>query len=80
MSMLSNFPGVLKIAEVVTVYNKDDPLGKKNYRPVSIWLCSSKVFEGFILTILDQVDSALSHTFSNHLSGFRKRHTCQVFC
>ena len=42
----SNFPQELKLSEVIPVYKKLDPLQKENYRPVSLLLHVSKVFEG----------------------------------
>ena len=42
------FPDCLKEANVTPVFKKDDPLDKKNYRPVSIIPLLSKVFEKVI--------------------------------
>ena len=41
---LGQFPDDLKRAQVTPVFKKDDPLIKKNYRPVSILSSHSKVF------------------------------------
>ena len=42
----SSFLQELKLSEVIPVYKKLDPLQKENYRPVSLLLHVSKVFEG----------------------------------
>jgi hypothetical protein len=41
----SIFPTRLKEAQVVPLHKKNDPLDKKNYRPVSILPTISKVYE-----------------------------------
>ena len=39
------FPGDLKLAEVSILFQKKDALNKMNYRPVSILIALSKVYE-----------------------------------
>ena len=39
------FPNCLKNAELSPVFKKDDSMNKTNFRPVSILVCFSKVFE-----------------------------------
>ena len=39
------FPNCLKNAELSSVFKKDDSMNKTNFRPVSILVCFSKVFE-----------------------------------
>ncbi len=56
------------------VYKKDDPLDKKNYRPVSVLPCLSKLFER---VLLEQVNVFFEIMSSKYLSGFRKGHICQ---
>ena len=41
----SEFPKQLKRANVSPLFKKDNPLVKKNYRPVSILTSISKIFE-----------------------------------
>ena len=51
----SDFPQNLKLADITPVYKKNDPLGKTNYRPVSLLPVVSKIFERIMenkLTIL----------------------------
>ena len=70
----SKFPNLLKYAEVSPIYKKGNSLDKKNYRPVSILPCISKVFES---VFIDQMSEFLEPVLSPHLSGFRKEHSCQ---
>ena len=43
--LTSSFSTELKIADVSPVFKKDDPLKTKSYRPVSVLLVVSKIFE-----------------------------------
>ena len=70
----SVFPDTLKRAEVTPIYKKEDMLDKKNYRPVSVLPCISKVYESILL---DQLGQYFEPLLSPHLSGFRKAHSCQ---
>ena len=44
----NTFPEQLQKLEVTSLYKKDDPLKKENYRPVSLLPHVSKVFESII--------------------------------
>ena len=44
----SSFPQELNLSEVTPVHKKLDPLQKENYRPVSLLLHISKIFERII--------------------------------
>ena len=68
------FPDELKLAEVVPIFKKDDLLDKKNYRPISILSCVSKVFERIFI---EQMNCYFKTLFSPYLSGYRKHHGCQ---
>ena len=46
------FPDSAKITSVIPVFNKEDPLDKGNYRPISILSAFSKVFEKYYLSHL----------------------------
>ena len=70
----AEFPSILKLAEVCPIFKKDDRLDKRNYRPVSVLPCISKIFEGIIV---DQLSLYFEQLFSPFLSGFRKSHSCQ---
>ena len=50
----STFLNELKNADISPVYKKDDRLDKSNYRPVSILVLSSKLFER---NLYEQTDS-----------------------
>ena len=43
------FPDKLKIAKILPVFKSDDPSLFSNYRPISVLLCLSKVFEKLFL-------------------------------
>jgi hypothetical protein len=75
-SMIKNntFPDTMKIARVSPVYKKENPLDRKNYRPVSILPAVSKVFERTISRQLDDYFSSIFHPF---LSAYRKGYSCQ---
>ena len=60
----------LKKAEVILVWKKSDKLTKSHYRPVSILLIFSKVFEQ---VLAHQITPFLNTVFSCHLSAFRTR-------
>ncbi len=70
----SVFPSQLKLAEITPLHKKRDIHDKCNYRPGSVLPCISKVFEGIII---DQLHCHFKPLFSDHLSGFRKGHSCQ---
>ena len=44
----NTFPEQLKKSEVTSLYKKEDPLKKENYRPMSLLPHVSKVFESVI--------------------------------
>ena len=68
------FPNELKLADVWTVFKKDDDLNKEKYRPVSILSHMSKVFERIFYK---QIDHFMTSRFSPFLCGFRKNHNSQ---
>ena len=63
-----------KLAEVTSIYKKENPLNAKNYRPVSILTTLSKVFEKLIHTQFQ----AFTNTILNpKMSAFRAGYSCQ---
>ena len=68
------FPDNLKLADVTSVFKKKNPLGKINYRPVSVLPAISKIFEKLM-------EKQLNHYMQNHLSpylcGYRKAYRTQ---
>ena len=69
------FPDRLKEAQVIPLFKKEDPLNKKNYRPVSILPMISKVYEKVLST---QLSDYFDNIFHNFLCAFRKGHGCQT--
>ena len=69
------FPDKLKRAQVTPLFKKDDPLAKKNYRPVSILPIISKIYEK-VLSV--QLSDYFDNIFHNFLCAFRKGHGCQT--
>ena len=68
------FPDILKIAIVIPLYKKDDPMFFKNYRPVSL-LCSlykvlEKIMYTRVISFLDDNKILFEYQF-----GFRKSHS-----
>ena len=55
----STFPGQLKYADVEPVFKKDSPTEKKNYRPISILLNLSKIYERCLNKQLEEYFQAL---------------------
>ena len=70
----SNFPALLKKADITPVHKKDDRTVKENYRPVSILPCISKIFER---KMYNQICIYMDKYLSNYLCGFRKGFSTQ---
>ena len=68
------FPDSLKFAEVSSLFKKKDALIKTNYRPVSILVALSKIYEKALGVQLTDYFNAI---FSTLLSAFRKGYSCQ---
>ena len=56
------------------LFKKDNPLVKKNYRPVSILTSISKTFEKLLAFQLEQFQDTIYHPY---ISAFRRGHSCQ---
>ena len=69
----SKFPSSLKHAEVSPIHKKSDRTDKKNYRPVSVLVSMSKLFEGLLC---DQLMGYFSNILSSMLSAYRKKYSC----
>ena len=65
----SIFPGDLKFAEVSSLFKKKDNLNKINYRPVSILIALSKIYEKAMSL---QLTDHFNHIFAALLSAIRK--------
>ena len=70
MTTESLFSDQAKITLVTPIFKKDDRMEKKNYRPISVLSCLSKVLEKIIF---QQMGTYFENIFSPYLSGFRKR-------
>ncbi len=70
----STFPDLLKCAEVSPIFKKGSTLDMKNYRPVSVLPCLSKIYEK---VLKDQMSTFLEPVLSPHMSGFRKGYSCE---
>ena len=68
------FPKQLKCANVSPIFKKENPLTKKNYRPVSILTSISKVFEKIIAVQLSDFENSIYHPY---ISAFKRQHSCQ---
>ena len=68
------FPDKLKKSEVIPLYKKQDPLKKENYRPISLLLHVSKVFERILYA---QINNYMQNKLSKYVIGFRKSHGTQ---
>ena len=76
MSMKTNtFPDALKKAELSPLFKKDDNMDKNNFRPVSILICISKVFER---VYCEQMLEYFNDILSMSLSAFRKQYSCET--
>ena len=68
------FPHAEKIACIAPAFKKEDRLDYTNYRPISVLIVFSKVFERFIL---DQLTSYFKSILSEFRSVYRKQYSCQ---
>ena len=64
------FPDIMKLADVSSLFKKNDNLKKDNYRPVSVLPSISKVYER---VMGQQLSDFFDKIFSALLSAFRKR-------
>ncbi len=69
----STFPDPLKHADLTPIYKKSNKLLAPNFRPVSVLIAFSKIFE---LAISDQFDPHLSKLYSIFISAYRKQIGC----
>ena len=70
----AEFPSLYKIAKVIPLLKKDDPLEPKNYRPVAILCILSKVIERVIFTQIVDYMNSNEYFHPNH-HGFRAHHS-----
>ena len=65
----SLFSDEARVSSITPVFKKDDRMEKKNYRPISVPSCLSKVLENIIF---QQMGTYFENIFSSYLLGFRK--------
>ena len=70
----SEFPSILKLANITPVFKKGDRNSKENYRPVSILSNISKIFERCMFR---QISSFMDSYLSKQQCGFRKDYSPQ---
>ena len=74
MLKTGNFPDNLKLADIIPVFKKKNPLHKVNYRPVSVLPSISKVFEKLMQK---QISGSINNYLSPYLCGYRKGFSSQ---
>lgn len=67
------YPNDMKRAEISPLFKKKDDMLKENYRPVSILVTFSKVFESIIS---EQLMALFNTIFDDMLCAYRKRYSC----
>ena len=66
-----NFPKNLKLAEISPIFKKGDKTVAKNYRPISVLPCLSKLFERILQTqLLKHIEKYLSPFMCGYRKGF----------
>ena len=70
----SAFPSLYKIAKIIPLLKKDDPLVPKNYRPVAILCILSKVIERVVFMQVVEYMNINEYFHPNH-HGFRGFHS-----
>ena len=70
----SNFPDILKLAEISPLFKDKDKMNKKNYRPVSILPLISKIYEKCMHT---QISSFIEQYLYKNLCGYRNAYNAQ---
>ena len=65
----SKFPSILTLADIIPIFKKGDKECKNNYRPVTILLNMSKIFERIIFR---QISNYMESFLSKYQCGFRK--------
>ena len=70
----SSFPDLYKLAKIIPLLKKDDPLLPKNYRPVAILCILSKVIERVVFIQIVEYMNSNNFFHPNH-HGFRGHHS-----
>ena len=70
----ATFPSLYKMAKIIPLLKKDDPLEPKNYRPVAILCILSKVIERVVFIQIVEYMNTNDYFHPNH-HGFRAHHS-----
>ena len=70
----STFPSNLKLADLSPCFKTGDSTTKKNFRPLSVLSCLSKIYERLMYT---QMLSFVKNKLSDLLCGFREKYSTQ---
>ena len=68
------FPNLCKLAKVIPIFKKDDPLICNNYRPISLLPVFSKIFEKIIYTKMYEFLESNKLIYKGQF-GFRSNHS-----
>ena len=69
------FSGKLKLGDITPVFKSLQNTVKKNYRPITVLVVVSKIFE----RIMDkQINDYIEKFLSKYLCGYRKEYNCQI--
>lgn len=70
------FPAIWKKAIVTPIPKSSNPVGPKDYRPISVLPALSKIFEKVLLDqITEYLDNHQPDLLAKHQSGYRKRYS-----
>jgi hypothetical protein len=69
-----NFPSDMKKAEVSPVFKKENKLDKTKYRPVSVLVVTSKIYERLIAS---QTADFFENILNPYMSAYRKGYNCE---
>ena len=70
----SNFPDILKLAEISPLFKDKDKMNKKNYRPVSLLPSISKIYEKCMHR---QISTFIEQYLYTYLCGYRTSYNSQ---
>ena len=69
------FPNNMKLADVVTLYKSKEKYKTTYYRPISLLITISKIFEKIMYTRTYQFLNSTNQIFKSQY-GFRSKHSC----
>ncbi len=75
ISVMNTFPSNMKLSEISPLLKKNDSMNVTNYRPVSIVVILSKVFEHIIA---EQMMTYFNDLFHSNMCAYRKGYSCDT--